>query len=196
MELTDAEPETPEDQSRRHVRDDDHAKYVVDRIREHDERIAKREDQYHAWLAKLDAERAELDTWLADVTAGDRRELEFRYGQLEDYLRTLADGAEKQVTHKLPGCTLVYKPGTPRVEVTDAAGFVEWAKANNRDLLRVPELPAFEVDKNAVKAAIGRTYATTPDGEVFNPFGEVVPGVRIVRTPSYKVEVAPLEVEQ
>lgn len=195
MELIDTEPEGPEDQSRRHVRDDDHAKYVVDRIREHDNRIAEREGQYRAWLAKLDAERVELDAWFADVTAGDRRELEFRYGQLEDYLRTLADGAEKQVTHKLPGCTLVYKPGTPRVDVTDAAAFVEWAGVTDPDLLRYPPAPGPEVDKNAVKARLGWTYSTTPDGEVFNPFGEVVPGVRIVRTPSYKVEVAPLEVE-
>lgn len=197
----DETPNVEQDQSRRHIRDDDHAHAVARKAREHADRIAEKEAQYRRFRAKLDAEIAELDDWLTDVTAGDRRELTFREGQLDEYLHTLADGATKQVTHKLPFVDLVFKPGSPSVAVDDKDAFIAWAAEHEPGALRTtdPKPAETHVDKDALKQLVGdgRPYQVTEDGEVFNPFaGEVVPGVRIVRTPTYSVTFAPLDIEE
>lgn len=171
--------------------DDSEAAWAVRKRRSAEARIAGREAVARTFYERIEAERAEVDAWLAKVTRDDARTVEVMSNKLEMYLHDLVDNDPSVRSHHVVGTTLKFAPGRERVTVDDVGAFAEWAhRAGREDLLRRKT----EVDANAVKAALADgTYQTSDDGTVFDGMGggEVLPGVRITHgDDKYTIELA------
>ena len=136
--------------------DDSEAAWAVRKRRSAEARIAGRVAVARTFYERIEAERAEVDAWLAKVTRDDARTVEVMSNKLEVYLHDLVDNDPSVRSHHVVGATLKFAPGRERVTVDDVGAFAEWAhRAGREDLLRRKT----EVDANAVKAALADSDA-------------------------------------
>ncbi len=174
--------------------DDSEAAWAVRKRRSAEARIAGREAVARTFYERIEAERAEVDAWLAKVTRDDARTVEVMSNKLEMYLHDLVDNDPKLRSHPLVGATLKFQPGRSQLAVDRIEDFIPWAQEHHPDLLRTMEKVEVSCDKDAVKKLIkDGTYQVADDGTVFDGMGsgEVLPGIRLTHgDDKYTVEIA------
>lgn len=131
--------------------------------------------------ARYEALREDLDRWLADLTAGTRRRIDW----LEESLLAWHRAQPTDSALKLAGATLSARRVPPEIVVDDPDAFEAWAMLNRPDLLRVEPVRSELRRLGVPKLEDGE------DGHLVDPqSGEVVAGVRAVGKPkSYSVKV-------
>ena len=77
---------------------------------------------------------------------------------------------EGRKTVTLPHGTIKTTAGQPKIEIESEDRFIEWARVNNPDLLKIKT----DIDKTAIKALI------TEEGVVISTQGEIIPEVKVV----------------
>lgn len=116
---------------------------------------------------------AQIQSWLETSNRMNNRDVEFFTRLLTDYAldcRRNPDDGRKSVS--VPGGKITTRTGSLRWSV-DAEAFIEWARVNHPDLIRVKEEPVLTDIK---------TTFQTKDGFVFADTGEIVPGVHVEET--------------
>lgn len=117
--------------------------------------------------AEAAAQIALITDWLQGVTNECAQEASYFEGLLAPWVREqIADGKKKSV--KLPGATLGYRTGQPRL-VYDEAAVIQWAEQAHPEALRVTKA----VDKKTLRAIV------LEDGEVVRDPGSGDPLVQI-----------------
>ena len=121
-------------------------------------------------LAREEIER--ITTWCDEEVKRHQGSIDHFTSLLVSYHREQLSRDEKRKTINLPHGTLSARQGQPKF--TFSPEFIEWAKANAPDLLRVKH----EADANAAKEAL--TTVENLDGELAATYeGEIVPGVEV-----------------
>lgn len=122
-------------------------------------------------------ERAKIDAWEHDVTAGPAARVAFFDGALDGYYRSLhAADPDLARSYRVPGGTLGRRKNPDSLEVAGEAEAVAWLMDN------CPELVAHRVDKAAAKKAlqvpgVGDAQPGDRLPVVELSTGEVVPGM-------------------
>lgn len=95
------------------------------------------------------AERAKIDAWEHDATAGLVGRLEWFDGQLEGYYRRLwlEQGDDLPQTYRVPGGELGRRKNPDALEVAAEAEALEWLMDNRTELVKLAP------DKTAIKGA-------------------------------------------
>lgn len=120
--------------------------------------------------AAADEERLLIQQWLEEVNASLERDANFFEGLLRDYaLRCREDENDGRKSIKLPGGTIRTRAGSTSVVVDNPDAFIEWAEANDPELVRVKKEPNL--------SQIREVVTTTDDGSVITADGEIVPGL-------------------
>jgi hypothetical protein len=138
--------------------------------------------------ALYDAERARMDTWLAERTAGPLARIAELERALDGWARMVHAADPKAKTWALSNGTVRVRPARASVEITDASFLIEWAKRTEAwELLTL----------SPSKAALARLPHVLTDetedciAETFYVAGEPVPGCALVtaKTPNVTVKV-------
>jgi phage host-nuclease inhibitor protein Gam len=153
-------------------------------------------DEQATWairkLRSLRSRKAEIDKiaadeeqrirdWRDDALSSLTGDDAYFAGILIDYARRQRD-AEGRKSISLPYGTIKSRAAQPRVQVTDPAGFMAWARASHPDMIRIKEEP----DLTAIKAAADISGSQAVDPST----GEIIPGVAVEqRDATYTVEV-------
>lgn len=137
-------------------------------------------------IETLEAEIAAIEEWRDKQVAEIKRDhCDFLEGALVTWHRHLYKEQPKGNAKKeLPFVTLKRKSGSESIEVEDEIAFYQWAFHADQSLLRdlEPKEPDPKPDKNAIKAAIKSEALGKLDGKLVTRDGEVVPGVRVVKS--------------
>lgn len=173
----DDEPEmTQEESDRFTVEDEGGAEWALLKVRQARIKIHEAQELY-------DFEKGRIDQWLEGQMVEHSRTIDFFEGHLKRWHRGIiareeAEGIDdKHLTKsiKLPAGTLKSRMGSPTVEF-DQDAFVEWAKKNHKDWLRVKhEIEKSEAKKHLVPVVDDEGVGHVVDGST----GETVPGVTI-----------------
>lgn len=137
--------------------------------------------------ALVDAEREKLDNYEAEqLFPLKKTEERLELGLAQYHRAVLARDGRKTI--ELPHGVLKARAQQPVFEF-DPEQFIPWAQENAPEMVRQPEPPAPEVDRNAVKGAVGiqddRDYAVDISGER-------IPGLTVTfREPKHTIEVKP-----
>lgn len=117
----------------------------------------------------------------AQSKALDARKTELR-NQLDTHLRAVWESEGIVSTLKAPGLGTVSLSGcdSTTLEVTDPDAYLEWAKENHPDLVRVVTLV-----EASLLTALGKSGVSDPDGRLITGDGEMVPGVEVVAKRPY-----------
>jgi len=168
--LADAHPEPADTSPGFRVDSDDLATWAFRKRRSHQREL----DRLRGLAA---AERAKIDAWEADVTAGPTSRIEFFDGALEGYYRHLQQAdPDLPKSYRVPGGTIGRRKLPDTLEVAGEDEAVAWALTNR------PELTATRLAKPAAKKALEAIdLADALPGarlELVDPdTGEVVPGL-------------------
>jgi hypothetical protein len=130
--------------------------------------LATMEKAIAANSAIAETERAKITSWETTVNTPLQNRALWLRGQLEAYAIFERTTKERK-TIALPFGTLTTRPASAEWQV--GGEFIEWAKANRADLLRVK----YEPDKTAIKSA----YIIDSDGQVTDEFGVEIPGLTV-----------------
>lgn len=140
---------------------------------------------------RADADKADTDAWLGDTTAGDLREIANLDRVLTDWL---ADEIERDPdgpkSRSFPAGIVKSTAGGLSIEVDDEAALLAWATENCPDIVvtRPPTVP-----KAGAKSLAAMKPEEPGDHPVVTEAGEIVPGVRLVRSErSFRVEESPV----
>ena len=111
----------------------------------------------------------------------DARKTELR-NQLDNHLRSVWESEGIVSTLKAPGLGTVSLSGcdSTTLEITDPDAYLEWAKENHPDLVRIVTLV-----EASLLTALGKSGASDPDGRLITNDGEMVPGVEVVAKRPY-----------
>lgn len=113
-------------------------------------------------------EREALDAYREQETAKHQRDLDFFTFHLTRYaLEQREREGRKSIT--LPAGKITTRATTPKVDLTDEAQFIEWAKTFNPALVKVKET-ASRTDLNKLIV----------DDKVVDENGEIIPGVSVI----------------
>lgn len=133
------------------ITDDSQATWAARRLRDY-------EGERDRLVERAEEERAAIDAWLHDATAGARGKIDWFREHLEGYYRKLvADGGPSvPKTYRVPGAKLKRSKTPDRLEVrteNDEYAFIRWCLENDRtEYLRIT------VDKKAVKDSVNIGY--------------------------------------
>lgn len=152
------QPETPEGWPG-YIANDELAAWAMRKARERQKRI---DDVKAVHAAELQA----LNEYLETETAKHKRDLEFFTHHLTAY--GLAQREEGRKSVVLPAGKVTTRATTPKVNITDEDGFIEWAKQWNPDLVKVKET----VNRVGLNKLI-------VDDKAVDSSGEIIPGVEV-----------------
>lgn len=153
--------DAPEERDERFVVDNDEkASWAMRRLKSIRDKQAENQ-------AIHDGELARLANWLEKVNTDLQRDAEYFEAILRPY--ALQERSKDRKSIILPHGTIKTVQGRQKVEIQDEKAFLEWAKANNPELIRVKE----EIDKKALNAL------PVQDGVVISTQGEIIPNVAV-----------------
>lgn len=117
----------------------------------------------------------------AQAKALDARKAELR-NQLDEHLRSVWENDGIVSTLKAPGLGTVSLAGcdSTSLEVVDPDAYLQWAKENHPDLVRV-----VTIVESSLLTALGKSGAVDPDGRLITDEGELVPGIEAVARRPY-----------
>jgi phage host-nuclease inhibitor protein Gam len=118
--------------------------------------------------AIFDKEVQRVSEWLEKVNTALERDAEWFEANLRPYALLQRSEGRKSVV--LPHGTIKTTAGRPKFEIQDEAKFLEWAEANEPDLVRVKK----EIDKKALGAL------NQAEDKVISTQGEIVPAVKVL----------------
>jgi len=163
----DLEPVEPE--GWQGVTDDALATWAIDKLAHYTRERDRIRRNAQAYIEQIQADAAADEKPLAD-------KIQWFTGQLVDYYHSL-DNPPK--TYKLPNGTIAMRAGRASTKVTDVEVFIDWAKTNAPDAVKLSPLVSGLPDWERV------------DGRIITPDGEPVPGVEVVTgEPSVTVKPA------
>lgn len=131
--------------------------------------IGWRRRQHEANTAAAEREINKIKAWLQTVNDPHEERIAWLYSLLTKYAINERNLNPKRKTIQTPYGTLATKPAQRKWEI-DPETFVEWAKKNSPDLIKVTETPRLADVKKAYKDV---------DGKAVDMFGTIAEGVTI-----------------
>lgn len=123
----------------------------------------------NAALAQAELDR--VNAWLEHVNGAFDGDIAYFEGQLRQYAER--QRAEGRKTVELPHGKIKSRAVAAKFEVIDKAAFLDWARTNAPELIKITEAPSITAMNEALTKAADAEAAITAAGEV-------VPGVSVV----------------
>lgn len=162
----------PVDRERFKIEDDSQATWAMRKISAAKGRMSEIQ-------AIADAEIARIQEWAEREAREPLRDIDYFEFILTEY--ATKQRAEGRKTVSTPYGSVKSRMGQAKYVVDDTEAFLQWAKANRPEFIRVKEEP----DVSAMRERVPADSAVDPET------GEVIPGLRVEPgSPSYKVEVS------
>ena len=143
------------------VDDDEKAEWAIRKLARIRRKQAENQALYNAELERI-------SEWLKTVnTSLDRDALYFEAVLTPYALQERFNGRKSLV---LPHGTVKTTAGRPKIEFESEDGFIQWAKTNDPELLRIKH----EINKKTLNDLI------TDDLQVISTQGEIIPNIRVI----------------
>ncbi len=138
------------------------AEWACAKVAGADAELARIDQQYQEWLARL-------DEWHETAVRPLQNRREFFASALSDYLRRLRKENPRKKSLPLPSGKVSSRRQQPRAVIVDEVAVIKWARASDHaEVVRVVESVRVDDLRKLVKV----------DGEkVVDPTGDVLPGV-------------------
>ena len=143
--------------------------FRIDDLRKADwavRKIAGMQADYEAVSAQYDQQMLAWKTWRDHEREMLERERAYLVGLLRTYFIQYRETHPRVKTLKVPHGSLKIRKSSPQVEVVQPSIFLQWAKAEAPDLVRVKEEP----NQQAIRQAVVKE-------------GLAIPGVRVMDVP-------------